>query len=167
MLHMMTIQLLPTEAQRKILDETITIFTDICNFMSEIAFRTKTTSNKIKLQKESYAIVREKFNAPSQMVVLAISKVVESYKLGGKDLIRFTDKEPVIYDKRLLAFKWIERVSISTYDGRLDIPLIVRGYSDARLIAGRAELVKLENEYYLHIAVDFPSHSSLKPIEYK
>lgn len=167
MLYTMKIHLLPNEEQYFELESTMRRFNEICNYISKIAHKTNTRKNKIYLQKACYYIVREEFDVPSQLVVRAISRVVEEYKMykkGSNEIVSFNQHEPVFYDSKIVSFKWVESVSITTISGRMKMPFVVCGYTkgsyDARRIAGHADLFKENNDFYLLLVVDLPNFDS-------
>lgn len=170
MLYTMKIQLLANEEQHEQLKKTMNRFNEICNYISDIAFKTKTTKNKVKLSKECYHNVREIYQVPSQMVVRAIGNVVEGYKGGSAEAITFGPYESVVYDTRLLAFKWIERVSITiTPNGRAEIPFLVNGYrkgSYDRRVPGQADLIIDNNNFYLLLIVNLPETSDISSLDF-
>lgn len=165
MLYTMKIHLLTDRLQYETLIDVMTRFNEICNHISEIGFRTKTHRSKIKLSKVCYYSVREKYEVPSQMVVRAIGKVVEAYKSGFKTEMKFAENTSVVYDTRSLAFKWMNQISISTFDGRMEVPFRVIGYSQGiydRRVNGLADLVLQDNQFYLLLLVDLPNDTYLK-----
>jgi len=169
----MKMQLLVNQEQHDQLDETMKRFNEICNYISIIAFQTKTTKNKIKLHKECYYNVREIYKVPAQMVVRAIGKVVEGYKgvegnKGAQEAITFGPNESVVYDTRLLAIKWIERVSITTLNGREEIPFLVNRYrkgSYDKRVPGQADLIVENNQFYLLLIVSFPDIPDISSLD--
>ncbi|MFC5402431.1 hypothetical protein [Cohnella soli] len=163
MLHTMKIQLLTDGSQHESLTEVMTRFNQVCNHISEIGFQTKTHTNKIKLSNECYHPVREQYAIPSQMVVRAIGKVVEAYKSGVKSVQKFGETTSVVYDMRLLTFKWMNRVSISTLNSRIEIPFRVESYRPGaydRRVSGLADLILENDQFYLLLLVDLPSETS-------
>lgn len=169
MMHTMKIQLLTDDHQHKRLMDVMKKFNEVCNHISEVGFQTKTYRNKIKLQKECYHQVRETFNLPSQMVVRAIGKVVEAYKTGVRSTISFGENTSVVYDTRLLAFKWMQAVSIATFDGRIEVPIRVTGYrlgTYDRRVTGQADLVLEDSTFYLLLLVDLPEGANITTLDF-
>jgi putative transposase len=168
-MYTMKIQLLTDEQQHEKLMDVMKRFNEICNHISEVGFRTKSHRNKIKLSSECYADVRQKFMAPAQMVVRAIGKVVEAYKGGSKTVLRFGENTSVVYDTRLLAFKWMHSVSIATFNGRIEVPFRVTGYrqgSYERRVTGQADLILLDNVFYILLLVNLPEESNITSMEF-
>jgi predicted transposase len=168
-MYTMKIQLLTDREQHLQLTEVMRRFNEVCNHISEVGFRTKTNRNKIKLSKECYNDVRQRYNTPAQMVVRAIGKVVEAYKTGAKTQLKFGETTSVVYDTRLLAFKWMQCISIATFDGRIEIPFRVTGYRQGtyeRRVNGQADLVLQDNQFYLLLLVNLPETTSITPMEF-
>lgn len=169
MLYTMKIELLTNEREHELLTKVMIVFNSACNHISEIGFRTRTHRNKIKLSKHCYSLVREKFNLPSAMVVRAIGKVVEGYKSGSNVEIHFGENTSVVYDTRLLKFNWMNTVSISTFDGRIQVPFKVAGYRQGtydRRVNGQADLMLQGNTFYLFLLVDLPEESNITTMEF-
>lgn len=165
-MYTMKIQLLTDRAQHQQLTEVMRKFNEVCNHISEVGFRTKTNRNKIKLSKECYNDVRERYKIPSQMVVRAIGKVVEAYKRGAKTEQKFGETTSVVYDTRLLSFKWMQSISIGTFDGRIEIPFIVAGYRQGtyeRRVNGQADLILQDNQFFLLLLVNLPESANITP----
>ncbi|MDH6675788.1 putative transposase [Paenibacillus sp. LBL] len=159
MLYIMRVKLLTNDDQFRQLEETMRLFNEVCNFISIIAFKTKTTTNKINLQKECYYEVREKYQIASQLVVRAISKVVQAYKKVNLHELTFPSDDVVIFDNKLLALKWGDRVSITTNCGRLELPFMVREYRTeiyGNRVRKMADLILEEDSFYLDITIDLP-----------
>jgi predicted transposase len=168
-MYTMKIQLLADEQQHEQLTQVMKRFNEVCNHISKIGFRTRTHRNKIKLSKECYTQVRENYSLPSQMVVRAIGKVVEGYKTGSKIELKFGETTSVVYDKRQLAFKWMNRISISTFDGRIEVPFRVTGYRQGtydRRVTGQADLILQDNMFYLLLLVDLPEVAHITTMEF-
>jgi len=162
MLVTLKIKLLTDSEQHAKLLETMRVFNEACNFISQLAFEKK-IFNKVKLQQECYYEVREKFRLSSQFVIRAISKVTESYKTNKKTLHTFNSTGAIIYDQRLLSYKGLEYASLLTMDGRIIVSMVFgdyqKGVIDGRRIRGQADLVLVDNVFYLLVVVDLPDGS--------
>ncbi|MFD2614715.1 hypothetical protein [Paenibacillus gansuensis] len=169
MLYTMKIELLTNEKEHELLSNVMKVFNTVCNHISQIGFRTKTHRNKIKLSKQCYMLMREKYNLPSAMVVRAIGKVVEGYKSDGKRELQFGENTSVVYDTKLLKFNWMNNVSISTFEGRIQVPFKVVGYRQGtyeRRVNGQADLILQGNRFYLLLLVDLPEASNITIMEF-
>ncbi|WP_432204706.1 RNA-guided endonuclease InsQ/TnpB family protein [Cetobacterium somerae] len=159
------IKLIPNRTQYNQLKETMKIFNLACNKISEIAFDEKCFS-KVKIQQICYYQIKDEFLLSSQMVIRAIAKVCESYKVNKDSLHTFKETGAVVYDQRNLSFKGIEIASISSLDGRIEVPMIIssyhKGYMEGKRVKGQAELVISEGIFYLLLAVEFPEDTPIK-----
>ncbi|WP_143415273.1 RNA-guided endonuclease TnpB family protein [Geobacillus sp. E263] len=159
MLCTLKIKLMPTLEQFHALLETMKRFNQACNYISEIAFRSRTFS-KTKIQRLCYYDVREKFGLSAQMTVRAIGKVSESYRLDKKTLHNFKETGAIVYDERILSFKGVEYASILTLQGRMEIPMVISRYHQGLLcgnrVRGQADLVLQNGIFYLLLVVDVP-----------
>lgn len=162
MLLTLKIKLLTDSEQHSQLIDTMRVFNEACNFISQLAFEKK-IFNKVKLQQECYYEVRDKFKLSAQFVIRAISKVTESYKANKKSLHTFKPTGAIVYDQRLLSFKRLEYASILTIAGRILVPMIFGEYQkgvigDSR-IRGQADLVLVDGIFYLLVVVELPDGS--------
>ncbi|WP_142300501.1 RNA-guided endonuclease InsQ/TnpB family protein [Bacillus paralicheniformis] len=159
------IKLLPNMEQFKQLEDTMNSFNRACNRISKISFENKTYS-KIKIQKICYYDVREEFKLPAQLVIRAIAKVAETYKINKKTFHEFRLDGAVIYDERILSFKGIECASISTMYGRINIPMQISSYHkgilEGKRIRGQADLILVDGTFYLLLVVEFPNDAPIK-----
>jgi predicted transposase len=164
------IKLLTNEEQHRILKETMIRFNEACNYISQIAFENK-THRQVKVHKLCYYDVKEKFGLSSQMAVRAIGKVIETYEADRKP------KKPhsfgllgaIVYDQRNMSVS-IDHVSLVTLGGRIKIPLVVSGYHQGIIkqgrVKGQADLVLVEDVFYLLPVVDLPEPPSGKPVDF-
>lgn len=92
------------------------------------------------------------------MAVRAIGKVVESYKVEKKHKHTFNPHGAIVYDSRILKFKFPDKISICTLDGRQVIPFIFKNYRDIELrrASGQSDLVYHDGVFYLVVCVDLP-----------
>jgi IS605 OrfB family transposase len=135
-------------------------FNEACDYISERAFAEK-SFNKLKIHKLVYYDVRERFELSSQMVVRAIGKVAESYKVDKKSVHTFNETGGVVYDERILSFKGIEIASILTLEGRIDVPMLIseyhQGVLQGRRVRGQADLILQDGTFYLLLVVELPN----------
>lgn len=159
MLCTLKIKLMPTTEQFDALLETMKRFNQACNYISKIAFNSKTFA-KTKIQRLCYYDVREEFNLSAQMVVRAIGKVSESYKTDKKTLHTFKETGAIVYDERILSFKGLEYASILTLQGRIKVPMVISNYHQGLLcgnrVHGQADLILQNDVFYLLLVVEVP-----------
>ena len=153
------IKLIPDENQYNQLLSTMKIFNHACNRISELAFESK-TFNKLSLHKMCYYDIRREFELSSQMVVRAIGKVAETYKINKKVLHTFKDTGAMVYDERILSFKGLEYASLLTLDGRVEVPMIFAEYHKSivmgRRIRGQADLILQNGVFYIMLVIELP-----------
>lgn len=77
------IKLLPTCKQVEMLKDTFSVFNKACNAISQIAWERR-VFKQFGLHKEVYYPIKETYRLSSQLVVRAISKVADAYKLDRK-----------------------------------------------------------------------------------
>ena len=71
----------------------------------------------------------------------------------------------MVYDTRILSFKGLEAASILTLAGRLTVPMRMGEYQQVQFhrARGQADLVLVDNVFYLLVAVETPEESPLEP----
>ena len=167
MQNTLMLKILPDPEQRNILLETIEVFNKACSDMSRTAF-SNGFPNKYELHRLVYYSIKEKYRLPSQLIVRAISKVAESYKIDRTCIHEFDRHGSIIYDQRILSFKGLDLVSMNTLHGRIRMPMIFGEYQKQRLsrVHGQADLIFTNNAFYLAVVVDIPEEPEYEPIGY-
>lgn len=151
------VKLAPTPDQHASLLRTLEAFNAACNAVAEGAFAYH-MANKIELQKLVYYDIRQQFGLSSQMAIRAIAKVAEAYKRDKHVKPSFRPHGAMVYDERICSFPAIDRVSLLTLDGRVEVPFRFGPYAAGRLARkrGQADLVYRNDTLYLAVAVDAP-----------
>src|SRR6185369_5717946 len=121
------LELFPDKDQADKLKFTIERYNSACTWLAKRAFEIR-TANKITLQQKFYFDLREKFGLASQMAAICIRQVGGSYGRDKRILPNFRSIDSMPYDNRVLSFKGIDRVSILTLDGRVNIPFLMGKY---------------------------------------
>jgi IS605 OrfB family transposase len=154
----------PNKEQEKALLETMERFNEACNFISKIVWNTR-TFGKVAIQKIVYYTVREKYNLSAQMVVRAIGKVAESYKVDKKCCHEFNKHGAIVYDQRILTFKTSDEISILTLEGRQRINIKYGTYQPLNMkrVRGQADLIYHNDTFYLMVVVDVPDADLIDP----
>jgi IS605 OrfB family transposase len=167
MLLTLKVKLQPTEENKQRLLRTMESFNAACDDISTVAYDSK-TFNQYKLHHILYYRIREQYKLPAQLTVRAIGKVVDSYKTERQHLHTFNPHGAIIYDQRIIGFKGLEKVSLTTLEGRVIVPLLVGAYGklDQRRIRGQADLLYIKNEFYLCLVVEQPEEPPLTPEGY-
>ena len=163
MLKTLQVKLLPDDEQEQTLTDTFIAFNEACDFISRIAFDKK-LFNKVFLQRIVYRDIREKFGLAAQLAVRVIAKVVETYKADRTTFHVFRDFGSIVYDQRILSFKGIDQVSISTVHGRIRIPITIGKYGEIPFerIRGQCDLVRKNKLFYLMVAVEVPEEPVIR-----
>ncbi len=152
----MTVQvkLLPTPDQANVLRDTLRTANAAANEISEIAWEHR-SFGQYKLHKLAYHPVKHSSGLSAQMIVRAIAKVADAYKLDTRTKRTFRPLGAIAYDDRIL--RWYESgVSIWSTSGRQRIPFVC-GERTAKLLSnrqGESDLVLTDGKFYLLATVN-------------
>ncbi len=151
------VKLAPTPDQHAALVRTLEAFNAACNAIAVVAFAEK-CANKLDLQKLVYYDIRAQFTLSAQMTIRAISKVSEAYKRDRSKQPHFRPHGAMVYDERILSFPRIDRASLLTLDGRVEVPFRFGAYAEGMLQRkrGQADLLYRTGTFFLAITVDVP-----------
>src|SRR5262249_47596299 len=94
----------------------------------------------------------------AQMCIRAIAKVAEAYKRDRSTRPTFRPHGAMTYDERILSFPGIDRASLLTVDGRVEVRFRFGTYQEARLdrIRGQTDLLYRNGTFFLACTVDAP-----------
>jgi len=180
---LLTVKLLPNSEQKQQLLATMEKFNEACDLVSEEAFACR-CFDKFSIQAKLYKRIREEYRLSAQLAVRCISKVVESYQADIANIRERNQRrkadEPVIeltvhtfhphsaivYDQRILSWKGLDKVSITSLDGRRIIPIVVGGkYAPLEMsrVKGQADLIYVDRQFYLCAIVDVPEEAPITP----
>lgn len=73
------VQIVADDTDKVLLDKTMSVYRDACNFVSEYVFRTHDLK-QFSLNKKLYSTLREKFGLKSQMAQSVFKSVIARYK---------------------------------------------------------------------------------------
>jgi len=150
------VKLQPTEQQYAALLETLKTANAACNYISQTAWDDR-TFKQFAIHRLIYRTAREQFPLSAQMVVRAIAKVADAYKLDRQTKRTFAPTGGFAYDNRILSWKVDKQtVSIWTVEGRQTIPFLA-GKRQLELLnaqRGESDLVLIDNEFYLFATCD-------------
>jgi len=152
------VKLRTNEKSAAALDDTMAKFNAACNWLSQKAWETQTL-RAFDLHKIAYHAVRADFDLPSQLTVRAIAKVCDSYKTDRSQMHTFGARGAVIFDARCFKMKGVSSAELTTTQGRHSFSLAHGGKQRAQLAqgtTGEADLLFIDGNYYLSIAVKFP-----------
>jgi IS605 OrfB family transposase len=150
------LKLQPTPQQADALKRTLEAANAACNHISYIAWNTR-TFGKFALQKLCYQGVRELFGLSAQMVIRALAKVGDAYKLDKQTKRTFRPLASSAYDDRILSFALPDSsISIWTLDGRQSIPFVCGERQRAMLTTrqGESDLLFHRGAWYLLVTCD-------------
>ena len=146
------VKLQPAEEQSQALLNTLEKANAARNYVSGIAWETK-TFHQFSLHKLVYYDVREKFGLSAQVTVRIEAKVADAYKLDRKHRRAFLKRGAITYDERILSWRQSDQtISIWTTSGRQRMPFVC-GERQLQLLGhrqGQADLIYRDGEWYLH-----------------
>jgi len=156
-------KLLPSDEQKQLIIDTMKEVNTVCDAISEIAWERK-VFNQFKTHKEVYHPFKKTFNLSAQMLVRAISKVADSYKIDKKRKRKFRHLGAITYDSRILTYKPNNIVSIWLIGGRSKMEYICHNRKYLPYIKGEADLVYKKGKFFLFQTVDVPD-KDIKDVE--
>ena len=161
------IQIIAAETDKVLLDETMSVYRNACNYVSDYVFRTHDLK-QFSLNKALYSILREKFNLKSQMAQSVLKTVIARYKTileNQNEWIKPSFKKPqydLVWNRDYSLTQ--NRFSINTLNGRVKLSYFSDGmskYFDHTIYKfGTARLVSKHGKYYLHIPVTYEVEES-------
>ena len=150
------VKLIPTGEQAVKLKKTFCVFNEACNTISQIAWERR-VFKQFGLHKEVYYPIKETYHLSSQLVVRAISKVADAYKLDKKKQRHFREFGAITYDSRVLSYNIDKFVcSISLIGGREKITFTCYRPQLMQYAKGEADLVVIKDKFYLYQTIDIP-----------
>jgi putative transposase len=162
-------QLIPDEPTATRLRETIERFNEAASWLAGVAFEHQST-RLYDLHKIAYREVRERFGLPADMTCRCVAQVCEAYKRDKTKRVRFRKHAAVPYSMgKNIGFKGIDRVSISTLNGRVVVPFLMGKYQADRftLKKGQSDLVlRKDGKWFLIVTVDVPDGTPIPPKDF-
>ena len=138
--------------QFKALKQTLVTTNQACNYISEQAWKSK-AFGQFRLQSAVYHSVKEGFSLTAQVIVQAVKKVIDAYKLDNKRQRKFKLLGAITYDSRILTWRTEKQfVSIWTIEGRIKVPYLC-GERQKELLKsqqGETDLALINGVFYLH-----------------
>lgn len=161
------IHIIASETDKFLLDETMSVYRDACNYVSEYVFRTHDLK-QFSLNKMLYATLREKFGLKSQMAQSVFKTVIARYKAileNQNEWIRPSFRKPqydLVWNRDYSLTQ--NCFSVNTLSGRVKLPYFADGmskYFDHAIYRfGTAKLLNKHGKYYLHIPVTYDVEES-------
>lgn len=150
-----------------LLDKTMSVYSDACNYVSDYVFRTHDLK-QFSLNKVLYTDLREKFGLKSQMAQSVFKTVIARYRTileNESKWIKPSFKKPqydLVWNRDYSLTQ--NCFSINTLKGRVKLPYFADGmskYFDHTIYKfGTARLVNKHGKYFLHIPVTYDVESS-------
>jgi putative transposase len=160
------VKLIPVKEQAQALKTTLVRANAACNAISKLAWKSQ-TFKQYSLHKLVYPQIREQFDLSAQIVVRAIAKVSDAYKLDTESLCSFKPYGAFAFDDRILTWRTEKQfVTIWTVNGRQKIHYVC-GERQKQLLKsrqGESDLVYYEGDFFL-LAVCEVLSPSAKEVE--
>ena len=161
------IQISVNADSKVLLDETMSVYSDACNFVSDYVFHTHDLK-QLSLNKALYSTLREKFGLKSQMAQSVFKTVIARYKTileNQKEWIQPSFKKPqydLVWNRDYSLTQ--NCFSVNTLNGRVKLPYFSEGmskYFDHTIYKfGTAKLINKHGKYFLHIPVTYDVEES-------
>ena len=161
------IQISADAENKALLDETMAVYSDACNYVSEHVFRTHDLK-QLSLHRALYSTFREGFGLKSQMAQSVFKTVIARYRtvLGNQgEWIRPSFRKPqydLVWNRDYSITQ--NCFSVNTLKDRIKLPYFAEGmakYFDHAIYRfGTARLVRKHGKYFLHIPVTYDIEES-------
>lgn len=161
------VQIAATDTDKVLLNKTMSVYCDACNYVSDYVFRTHDLK-QFSLNKILYSTLREKFSLKSQMAQSVFKTVIARYKTileNQKEWIKPSFKKPqydLVWNRDYSLTQ--NCFSVNTLNGRVKLPYFAEGmskyFNHSIYRFGTAKLVNKRGKYYLHIPVTYEVEES-------
>ena len=166
------VQIVATDADKVLLDETMSVYRDACNYVSNYVFRTHDLK-QFSLNKVLYSDIRENFGLKSQMAQSVFKTVIARYKTileNQNEWIKPSFRKPqydLVWNRDYSLTQ--NCFSVNTLNGRVKLPYFAKGmgkyFNHSIYKFGTAKLVNKHGKYFLHIPVTYEvSKSNLSDV---
>ena len=156
------VQIAATDTDKVLLNKTMSVYCDACNYVSDYVFRTHDLK-QFSLNKILYSTLREKFSLKSQMAQSVFKTVIARYKTileNQNEWIKPSFKKPqydLVWNRDYSLTQ--NCFSVNTLNGRVKLPYFTEGmskyFNHSIYKFGTAKLVNKHGKYYLHIPVTY------------
>ena len=161
------VQIVATDTDKVLLDKTMSVYRDACNYVSDYVFQTHDLK-QFSLNKVLYSTLREKFGLKSQMAQSVLKTVIARYRTileNQNEWIRPTFKKlqyDLVWNRDYSLTQ--NCFSVNTLNGRVKLPYFAEGmskYFDHTIYKfGTAKLTNKHGKYYLHIPATYDVEES-------
>ena len=152
------VKLVVTGEQADALKRTMQAANAVCDSLSAWAWQNQ-TFQQYPLHKGQYVAQRAASGLTAQVIVRAIAKVADAYKLDKRTQRTFQPMGAIAYDDRILRW-YVDKgqVSIWSVDGRLKLPFVCGEYQRGLLAfqQGESDLACVNGSFYLLSTVSLP-----------
>lgn len=157
------LRLLPTDIQKAQLLSVMERYNEAANYAAKVAFEAKVFSQP-SVHKLAYREIRNQFGLSAQLAVRAIGKAVEVFRRDKTVCPVFKPRGAITYDERILSFKGLDTVSLSTLEGRERIAMVFGEYQAQRFdrIKGQVDLIYEGGRFYLMATIKVPEDPEIK-----
>lgn len=156
------IQISATADDKVLLNKTMSVYSDACNYVSDYVFQTHNLK-QFSLNKALYTELRERFGLKSQMAQSVFKTVIARYKTvleNESKWIKPSFKKPqydLVWNRDYSLTQ--NYFSVNTLNRRVKLPYFAEGmskYFDHTIYKfGTAKLVNKHGKYFLHIPVTY------------
>ena len=161
------VQIVATDTDKVLLNKTMSVYCDACNYVSDYVFRTHDLK-QFSLNKILYSTLREKFSLKSQMAQSVFKTVIARYKTileNQNEWIKPSFKKPqydLVWNRDYSLTQ--NCFSVNTLNGRVKLPYFAEGmskyFNHSIYRFGTAKLVNKRGKYYLYIPVIYEVEES-------
>ena len=161
------VQIAATDTDKVLLNKTMSVYCDACNYVSDHVFRTHDLK-QFSLNKILYSTLREKFSLKSQMAQSVFKTVIARYKTileNQNEWIKPSFKKPqydLVWNRDYSLTQ--NCFSVNTLNGRVKLPYFAEGmskyFNHSIYKFGTAKLVNKRGKYYLYIPVTYEVEES-------
>ena len=161
------VQIVATDTDKVLLNKTMSVYCDACNYVSDYVFRTHDLK-QFSLNNILYSTLREKFSLKSQMAQSVFKTVIARYKTileNQNEWIKPSFKKPqydLVWNRDYSLTQ--NCFSVNTLNGRVKLPYFAEGmskyFNHSIYKFGTAKLVNKHGKYYLHIPVTYEVEES-------
>ena len=161
------VQIAATDTDKVLLNKTMSVYCDACNYVSDYVFRTHDLK-QFSLNKILYSTLREKFGLKSQMAQSVFKTVIARYKSileNQNEWIKPSFKKPqydLVWNRDYSLTQ--NCFSVNTLNGRVKLPYFAEGmskyFNHSIYRFGTAKLVNKRGKYYLYIPVTYEVEES-------
>jgi len=157
------IRLLPKDDQKALLLAVMERFNEAASFAARVGFAAGVFSQP-SIHKLAYRAIRERFGLGSQLAVRAIGKAVEVFQRDKTVCPVFKPHGAITYDERILSFKGLSEVSLSTLGGRERVAIVFGEYQGKHFDRqkGQVDLTYVKGQFHLYATIKVPEDPTIE-----